>query len=99
MGWPYKSGGRSPPTVFDTDHTQWTSSTWVLYALGALFLVGFLWFWVRFAALERAAKRQGGDAVLRYNGAIRGFPNAVYAKMFGKRAFEVKGEPPAKSGP
>ena len=85
--------------MFDTDYTGWSYSTWVLYVLGALFLVGFLWFWARFARLERAAKRQGGDAVLRYNHAIRGFPNAVYAKMFGKQAFEVKGEPPAKSRP
>lgn len=78
--------------MFDTDYTGWALSTWVLYVAAALYLVGFLVFWARFEALERQAKRQGGDAVLRYNAALHGFPNSVYAKMFGKRAFEVRAE-------
>ena len=89
MGSPYKSDGRVP-RVFDTDYTGWSLSTWVLYAAAFLFLVGFLAFWARFESAERRAKREGGDAVLAYNRMLRGFPNAVYAKMFGKRAFEVK---------
>lgn len=83
--------------MFDTDYGQWSISTWALYVLAALYVVAFLAFWVRFEALERAAKREGGDAVLRYNAALRGFPNSIYAKMFGKRAFEVKAEPGERS--
>ncbi|MEK6975599.1 MAG: hypothetical protein AABY18_04565 [Candidatus Thermoplasmatota archaeon] len=75
--------------MFDTDYTQWTFTTWALYVLAAMYLVAFLVFYVRFEALERAAKAQGGAAVERYNRALWGFPNAVFAKMFGKRAFEV----------
>jgi hypothetical protein len=75
--------------MFDTDYTGWTYTTWALYTLAGLYMLAFVVFYVRFEVLERAAKRDGGDAVMRYNHAIRGFPNAVYAKMFGKRAFEV----------
>lgn len=78
--------------MFDTDYAGWTYTTWVLYVLGAYYVVGFLVFWVRFERAERRAKKQGGEAVLRYNKMLRGFPNAVYAKMFGKRAFEVSAE-------
>lgn len=81
--------------MFDTDAAGWGYGTWLLYTLAALYVVGFLVFWVRFERLERRAKVLGGEAVLAYNRAIRGFPNAVYAKMFGKRAFEV----PATAGP
>lgn len=80
--------------MFDTDYTSWVPTTWALYALAAVYLVAFLWFWMRFEAAERRAKREGGAAVEAYNRMLRGFPNAIYAKMFGKRAFEVKGEPP-----
>ncbi len=79
--------------MLDADYAGWSPSTWALYALALLYLVGFLWFWMRFEGAERKAKREGGDAVLAYNRMLRGFPNSVYAKMFGKRAFEVKGEP------
>lgn len=75
--------------VFDADYAAWGFTTWLLYVLAALYLAGFLGFYLRFESLERAAKREGGAAVLRYNAALRGFPNVVYAKMFGKRAFEV----------
>ena len=89
MRWPYKSDGRTPLTLFDTEYTGWTFTTWALYILAAMFMVAFLVFYVRFEVLERAAKRDGGEAVQRYNRALWGFPNAVYAKMFGKMAFEV----------
>ena len=75
--------------MFDTDYTGWTFVTWCFYVLAALYLVAFLLFYIRFESLERAAKTQGGAAVERYNRALWGFPNAIYAKMFGKRAFEV----------
>lgn len=78
---------------FDTDYTQWTFATWLLYALAAYYVAGFLVCYVRFEALERRAKREGGEAVHKYNRALKGFPNLVYAKMFGKRPFEVKPEP------
>jgi hypothetical protein len=75
--------------VFDTDYASWTFLTWCFYVLAVLYLVAFLAFYIRFETLERAAKREGGEAVARYNRSLWGFPNAIYAKMFGKRAFEV----------
>jgi hypothetical protein len=75
---------------FDTDYTTWAFSTWLLYALAAYYLAGFLVCFVRFETLERKAKTEGGAAVEKYNRALKGFPNLVYAKMFGKRAFEVQ---------
>ena len=82
--------------MFDTDPTGWTFVTWALYVLAGLYVLGFLAFWVLFNAWERKAKVEGGEAVLRYNALLRGFPNAVYAKQFGKRAFEVaKADEPA----
>ena len=77
---------------FDTDYTQWSFATWLLYALAAYYVAGFLVCFVRFERLERKARLEGGAAVEAYNRALRGFPNLVYAKMFGKRPFEVKGE-------
>ena len=74
--------------MFDTDYTGWTFLTWCFYVLAVMYMAAFLVFYIRFEKLERAAKRQGGAAVARYNRALWGFPNAIYAKMFGKRAFE-----------
>ena len=79
--------------MFDTDYSGWAVSTWLLYAMAFVYLVCFLWFWMRLETAERRAKRQGGEAVLAYNRMLKGFPNAVFAKMFGKRAFEVKEAP------
>lgn len=64
-------------------------STWALYVLAVLFLLGFFVFWFRFQAAHRRALDEGGPAVAAYNRLLRGFPNAVYAKMFGKRPLEV----------
>lgn len=75
--------------MFETDPATWTASTWVLYGLGALFLLGFMGYWFAFESAERAARRNGGPALARYNRMLRGFPNAVYAKMFGKRSLET----------
>lgn len=61
---------------------------WWLYAFATYSCVGLVWFWFRFAALERSAKEGGADDVARYNAVLKGFPNSIYAKMLGKRAFE-----------
>lgn len=75
--------------MFDTDPTQWRWSTWWLYALAAYYLVNFFVFWFRFKAAEAKARAGAPGDVLRYNRMLRGFPNVVYAKQFGKRPFQV----------
>lgn len=75
--------------MFDTDPAAWRISTWALYGLAAVYVVGFVAFWLAFGVAERRARRHGGDAVLAYNALLRGFPNALYAKMFGKQPFET----------
>jgi hypothetical protein len=62
---------------------SWGFWTTFLYCLGAVYLVGFFVFVVRFRLAERRV-RAGGPAGL-YNKVLRGFPNAFYAKMLGKR--------------
>lgn len=86
--------------MFDLDYTGWAFSTWVLYVLAALFLLGFFAYWFRFQAAQRRALAEGGRAVADYNRLLRGFPNAVYAKMFGKRPLEaVKAEGTSEAKP
>lgn len=92
MGWPYKSDGNSP-LVYDTDPAGWSFSTWWLYVFAAYYLVNFLWFWFCFRRAERAAKSGGGPAIAQYNRLLRGFPNAVFAKMFGRRPLELANAP------
>jgi hypothetical protein len=91
MGWPYKSDGRLQ-RVAATDWRTWTPWIWWLHGLAIYYVAAFLWFWFRFQAAERAAKSGDAGAVERFNAMIRGFPNAVFAKMFGKRAFETPGK-------
>lgn len=67
----------------------WDFWTACLYALAAYYVVGFLVYWVRFQRAERAARAGEPGAVERFNAMLRGFPNSVFAKMFGKRAFET----------
>lgn len=74
--------------MFDTDPTAWRWSTWWLYALALYYWVNFLVFWFRFRVAEQAARTGDVGAVDRYNRMLRGFPNAAYAKQFGKRPFE-----------
>ena len=96
MGWSYKSDGRSPPLMALPDWPDpagWSGLTWTLHAVGALYVLGFIVFYFRFRRGERRAVQEGGEAILRYNGSLRGFPNAFYAKMLGRRRLEVK--PPA----
>ncbi len=73
---------------FDLDFRAWSLWIWWLYAFGAYCLVGFLWFWVRLHGLARAAEGGLPAQVERYNRALRGFPNAVFAKMMGLSAME-----------
>ena len=69
--------------VLPFDPAQWSPWTTFLYCLGAVYLGGFALFLVRF---EVAARRvRAGGSALAYNKVLRGFPNAFYAKMLGKR--------------
>lgn len=74
--------------VFEMDPQAWRFSTWWLYALAFYYWVNFLVFWFRFRAAERRAKSGEAQAIAHYNRLLRGFPNAVFAKQFGKRPFE-----------
>jgi hypothetical protein len=73
--------------------TEWSLWSWCIVVLGALYAVGFLVFWFRFQAGERAAQRGDAEAAARFNRMLRGFPNAVYAKMLGKKPYDVPSEP------
>ena len=75
--------------VLDVDVQEWEPSTYFFYTLAALYLVAFLVYWVRFQRAEKAAKRGDPGAPERFNELLRGFPNTVFAKMFGKKPFEV----------
>ncbi len=73
---------------FDLDVRAWSFGIWWLYAFATYCLVGFLWFWIRLHSLARAAADGLPAQVERYNQALRGFPNAVFAKMMGKSAIQ-----------
>jgi hypothetical protein len=88
MGWPYKSDGWLSRAVLGLPAT-WDWWTAWLYALAAYYVVGFVIFWVRLQRAEKAAKTGEQAAVERFNAMLRGFPNAVFAKQFGKRPFET----------
>lgn len=75
--------------MFDVDWAALAPWDAWLYAFAAYCCVGLVWYWFRFHDLERKAKRGGAQDVARYNAVLRGFPNAIYAKMLGKRALEV----------
>lgn len=79
--------------VFDIDVAEWEPATYFFYVLAVLYLAFFLLYWVLFQRAETAAKRGDPGAPERFNELLRGFPNAVFAKMFGKKPYEVtKGE-------
>jgi hypothetical protein len=63
--------------------------TWWWYIIAVYYTVNFVVFWVRFARAEARAKAGEPEAVTRFNAMLRGFPNAIYAKMFGKRPLEI----------
>jgi hypothetical protein len=84
--------------VLDLDWRHWSPWVWWLHALAAYYLAGFAWFWLRFQAAERAVRGGAPGAEERFNALLRGFPNSVYAKQFGKKPYEVgpsseRGEP------
>ncbi|MHB8632700.1 MAG: hypothetical protein ACYDBQ_01855, partial [Thermoplasmatota archaeon] len=55
-----------------------------LYVLGPLYLGAFFFFYARFSWLEREVRRGRPGAPERLERALHGFPNALYAKQFGK---------------
>ena len=99
MGWPYKSDGCRPRIVLGPPPSEWTRTTWFFVLLGAWYVVGFVVYWVRFQRADKAAKAGVPGAAERFNAMLRGFPNTMYAKMFGKKPYEVaqpgeRSEPP-----
>ncbi|HUR24695.1 MAG TPA: hypothetical protein VM327_01620 [Candidatus Thermoplasmatota archaeon] len=77
--------------VLDIDVQSWEPATYFFYVLAGLYVVSFLVYWVVFQRAEKAAKRGDPGAPERFNHLLRGFPNTVFAKMFGKKPFEVGG--------
>ncbi|HJQ93582.1 MAG TPA: hypothetical protein VJ874_04775 [Candidatus Thermoplasmatota archaeon] len=75
--------------VLDIDVESWEPSTYFFHVLAALYLAAFLVYWVRFQRAEKAAKRGDPGAPERFNELLRGFPNTMFAKMFGKKPYEV----------
>ena len=78
----------------DADWRAWGPWVWALYVLGMLYAAGFLWYFFRFRRTERAARAGAAGAVVAFNRSLRGFPNAFYAKMLGRRPLDA-GEGPA----
>ena len=74
--------------MLEVDPSSWSAWTYCLYGFALYCAGGFVLFWFRFRALERAASKGGLEAVHRFNDALHGFPNVVYAKMLGKRRLE-----------
>lgn len=83
--------------VLDVDPRSWTWWTYGLYGFALWAAGAFVWFWFRFHALERRAVEGGTEDVARFNKALSGFPNAVYAKMMGKRRLQAESSPDAGS--
>lgn len=76
----------------DVDPEAFSWWDWWLYAFALYCAAGTVYFWFRFADLEAKAKTGGADDVARFNRVLKGFPNAIYAKMLGRRALEASGE-------
>jgi hypothetical protein len=56
-----------------------------LYAVAAVYLVLFAFYFVMFPLRARDARQGRPDAVARYNRLRRGFPGGFYAKMMGRK--------------
>jgi hypothetical protein len=79
--------------VLDVDVESWEPATYFFYVLAVLYIAFFLLYWVLFQRAEKAAKRGDVGGAERFNELMKGFPNAVFAKMFGKKPYETgKGE-------
>lgn len=76
--------------AFDPGSLGWP--VWTLYALGGLYIVGFLAFFFRIESAARRAAGGDSEAVAHYNRILRGFPNALYARMLGRRPLETDGK-------
>lgn len=74
--------------MFDLDFRAWSLWVWWLYAFAAYCLVGFTVSWFRFHTLAAAAEEGMPSQVERFNRAIRGFPNRLFAKMMGLSPIE-----------
>jgi hypothetical protein len=72
---------------------EFDPSTWSLfvrgaYTLGAVYLVLFFFFFTLFHRAAARVKAGEAGAIARYNRLLRGFPNAFYAKLLGRRRLE-----------
>ena len=92
MGSTYKSGGRCG-SVLEWEPQGWSLWIWWLHALAAYYVAGFVWFFFAFRHAENKARSGEPAAVERYNLKLRGFPNAGYAKMLGRRALRLEDRP------
>ena len=71
--------------MLDLDVASWGFGIVFLDCLAVVYTLAFFWFFVRFARGHKRAVRDGGEAVMAYNLALRGFPNGFFAKMLGRR--------------
>lgn len=78
---------------------DWPWPVWALYGIGALYLVGFVTSFFRLKAGARRAGSGDAAAVTAYNGMLRGFPSALYARMLGRRPLEVGKDSRGKEPP
>ncbi len=78
---------------FDLAYQEWSLWIWCLNAFALYCAVGFVvtWFW--FHGLMRRIHAGELDLVPRFNRAIAGFPNAVFAKMMGMAPLDDAGHP------
>jgi len=76
--------------VGDLGWATWPPMLWGLYGIGALYLFGFVVFFARLEALARRAAAGDAEAIRRHNRLLRGFPNALYARMLGRHPLEAR---------
>jgi hypothetical protein len=81
--------------VLRFEPSTWNAWIWILHAIGALYVLGFLVYWFRFGYLERRVA-EGPEAMARFNRAIEGFPAAFYAKMLAKKPYEEDASGPRR---
>lgn len=81
--------------------TEWTRTTWFFVILATFYVIGVVVYWFRFQAAERRARSGAPGAAERFNAMLAGFPNAIYAKMLGKKPYQVakEEEPAQRAGP
>ena len=87
------------PGLLGPPPTEWTRTTWFFVILGAFYTIGVVVYWFRFQAAERRARSGEPGAPERFNAMLAGFPNAMYAKMLGKKPFVVAKDEPKDDAP